>query len=354
MNSNISIIIPVYNVEKFLPHCIESVISQSYQDWELLLIDDGSKDESGIICDRYAEKDSRIKVIHKTNGGVSSARNRGLDIATGNYVCFIDSDDWVGVNYLSDFKTDRYDADIYISGATYDTYGKPYSYKQYEDSYCKNIKEIDNCFVRQGLMDNGYPWGKLFRRDLLQTNSLRFNENMSINEDHVFVLEYMLLASSMLVTSSFDYHYTVFDKSGRKLSGRINRFDELKTASVTFDKILKDMEQKWRLDDSILKGWRSGYVYTKRLHGLRSMILLNDLSCFDEECRYWKNNTILLEDPKSRIILMLIRSSLPRMVKIVALRLFYKAVALMAMDIEKAIYRDVEGRSTKVIPHEFT
>lgn len=354
MNSKISIITPVYNVEKFLPHCIESVISQYYQDWELILIDDGSKDESGIICDRYAEKDSRIKVIHKTNGGVSSARNRGLDIATGNYVCFIDSDDWVGVNYLSNFKTDRYDADIFISGATYDTYGKSYSYKQYEEAYCKNIEEFVKCFVRQGLMDNGYPWGKLFRRDLLQKSSLRFNENMSINEDHVFVHEYMLLASSMLITSSYDYHYTVFDNSGRKLSGRINSFDELKTASVTFDKILKDMGKKWSLDDSLLKGWRSGYVYTKRLHGLRSMILLNDLSCFDEECRYWKNNTILLEDRKSRISLMLIRSNLPRMTKIALLRLLFKAASLLAKDIEKAIYRDVEGRSTKVIPHEFT
>lgn len=91
--STISVIVPVYNTEQYLPRCIDSILSQSFTDFGLLLIDDGSKDGSGKICDAYAEKDNRIRVFHKENGGVSSARNLGLDNAKGEWVCFVDSDD---------------------------------------------------------------------------------------------------------------------------------------------------------------------------------------------------------------------------------------------------------------------
>ena len=96
----ISIIIPVYNVKPFLEKCLESVINQAYKDIEIILIDDGSTDSSGIICDRYAEVDDRINVIHKKNAGVSAARNDGIDIANGEYICFVDSDDWLELDYL--------------------------------------------------------------------------------------------------------------------------------------------------------------------------------------------------------------------------------------------------------------
>lgn len=96
----ISVIIPIYNTEKYLHRCIESVLNQSYKNFELLLINDGSKDRSGDICDEYAKKDNRIKVFHKINGRVSSARNLGLDNAKGDYICFIDADDYVGERYL--------------------------------------------------------------------------------------------------------------------------------------------------------------------------------------------------------------------------------------------------------------
>ena len=106
-NSAISIIIPVYNAEKYLRRCIESVLSQSFTDFELILVDDGSRDFSPHICDDYAQKDSRVKVIHKANGGVIAARNDGLDIAKGEYVTFIDSDDWVERESLSTISNYR-------------------------------------------------------------------------------------------------------------------------------------------------------------------------------------------------------------------------------------------------------
>ena len=91
----ISVIVPVYNVEKYLRKCIESILNQTFREFELILVDDGSTDSSGKICDEYALKDSRIKVIHKENGGASSARNAGLDVAKGEYIGFVDSDDWI-------------------------------------------------------------------------------------------------------------------------------------------------------------------------------------------------------------------------------------------------------------------
>ena len=94
-NIKVSVIVPLYNAEKFAKRCIESVLKQTFQNYELILVDDGSKDRTGEICDQYAEKESRIKVIHKKNGGVSSARNTGLEIAEGEWVTFLDADDWI-------------------------------------------------------------------------------------------------------------------------------------------------------------------------------------------------------------------------------------------------------------------
>jgi glycosyltransferase involved in cell wall biosynthesis len=116
----ISIIVPVYNTEKYLDQCIQSILSQTYTDFELLLIDDGSTDSSGAICDRYAEQDSRVRVFHKPNGGVSSARNLGLDNAKGEWVTFCDSDDWVYDYWLQNFADSSDDVDIVCQGVELD------------------------------------------------------------------------------------------------------------------------------------------------------------------------------------------------------------------------------------------
>ena len=99
----VSIIVPIYKAEKYLHRCVDSIIAQTFTDWELLLVDDGSPDRSGEICDEYTGRDNRIRVIHKENGGVSSARNAGLDVAKGQWVVFVDSDDWCEAYYLADF-----------------------------------------------------------------------------------------------------------------------------------------------------------------------------------------------------------------------------------------------------------
>ena len=112
----ISIIVPVYNTEKYLDRCIQSILSQTYTDFELLLINDGSTDSSGAICDKYAEQDSRVRVFHKENGGVSSARNVGLDNAKGEWVTFCDSDDWVENCWLDTFVENSENTDLVVQG----------------------------------------------------------------------------------------------------------------------------------------------------------------------------------------------------------------------------------------------
>lgn len=114
-NQTFSIIVPVYNVEQYLENCINSVLNQSFRNFQLILVDDGSKDSSGEICDRFAQKDSRVKVIHKPNAGVSAARNTGIDIATGQFICFIDSDDWIESEYLQKIVDEIYDFDTLVS-----------------------------------------------------------------------------------------------------------------------------------------------------------------------------------------------------------------------------------------------
>lgn len=120
MNSQpkISVIVPVYKVENFLDRCVESIVGQTYENLEIILVDDGSPDNCPAMCDKWAEKDGRIKVIHKENGGVSSARNAALDIVSGDYICFVDSDDWIdpGMYEFLYKNSQKYDADISCCG----------------------------------------------------------------------------------------------------------------------------------------------------------------------------------------------------------------------------------------------
>ena len=122
----ISIIVPVYNTEKYITRCINSILEQTFENWELLLIDDGSRDSSGKICDIFQKKDSRIKVIHKKNEGVSIARNLGITLSKGNYITFVDSDDWIDKDYLElmYIAIKKMNVDILVTGCVYEKENK--------------------------------------------------------------------------------------------------------------------------------------------------------------------------------------------------------------------------------------
>lgn len=189
---SVSVIIPVYNTAKYLPCCIESVLCQSFDGFELLLVNDGSTDGSGDICDTYAARDSRIRVFHKENGGVSSARNLGLKEAKGEWVCFVDSDDELlpeGLQTMVDGVSS--DVDLVMAG--------------YYGWIGETLVTDTSCFGMDGIIDRdkalltmysnspymGYSWGKLFNRNLIMDRCISFDEHVRFKEDTLFVTEYL-------------------------------------------------------------------------------------------------------------------------------------------------------------------
>lgn len=154
-NSLISVIIPVYNVEKYLRRCIYSILTQTFTDFELLLVDDGSTDSSRAICDEYARKDSRVRVFHKENGGPSSTRNVGIDNSKGNFLFFCDSDDYLNSNHLQNYA-DHLDADIVFQGyRQFDSKSDAtISIKQVECSYATGAVDCMDLFCRLFLIGN--------------------------------------------------------------------------------------------------------------------------------------------------------------------------------------------------------
>lgn len=221
INPKVSVIVPIYNVAEQLPRCIESVLKQEERNFELILIDDGSKDGSERICDKYAALDPRITVKHKDNEGVSTARNIGLSVARGQWICFIDSDDWVEPLYISDMLALADDESTIVYGNLVHDYddAKPSvvgcDYKD-ADSCDLDSKEAARFIVSNRIAENGYPVAKIFHRKIL-ANGKRFNPNLSYHEDHIFVLEHLLLAKRIVLSSAPNYHY-VHRKPGASLS----------------------------------------------------------------------------------------------------------------------------------------
>ena len=203
MNSDpkISIIVPVYNVEQYLPRCIDSILNQSFADFELLLIDDGSKDKSGAICDEYAAKDSRIRVFHKKNGGVSSARNTGLENSRGEWLSFIDGDDEITEGYFN-IRQEHEGVDVII---------KPYCVENGEGCVtCQNnelniLTEREKIFRYYVQKRNNALWDKIIKRKTVGTQ--RFNTNVSIGEDFLFFLSVLPNVKTIAFDDTGSYRY---------------------------------------------------------------------------------------------------------------------------------------------------
>lgn len=195
----ISIVVPVYNVEYYLEACIRSIISQTYKNIEIILVDDGSKDRSGDICDLYAQKDLRIKVIHQINAGVSTARNEGIKIALGEYICFVDSDDKLKPDFLENFCLGY---DISIQGYVSELNGKesPVSYRNLSSS-----KDVSKVYCLNDIHSG--PVSKLCRTNIIKEHEILFPQDVSFSEDTIFFLNYIRYCHSISVSSACGYVY---------------------------------------------------------------------------------------------------------------------------------------------------
>lgn len=198
----ISVIVPVYKAEKYLRRCVDSILAQTYTDFELLLIDDGSPDNCGALCDEYAEKDSRVCVCHKENGGVSSARNLGLDNARGEWVSFIDADDYVLPTYLSQL-TENLDAD-WIVGGYKETYG-PICLPI--DELFQGYRIIDFCNKYLGVHIARACWGGLYKTSIVRRSQVKFSTNIRYGEDTLFNSSYIVHCDKIRTIKYSDYIY---------------------------------------------------------------------------------------------------------------------------------------------------
>ena len=208
----VSIIVPVYKVEPFLRVCVDSIINQTYTNLEVILVDDGSPDNSGAICDEYAKKDARIKVIHKVNGGLSSARNAGLLEATGDYVCFFDSDDYINLDMIEKLVTavEENDDDVCICGYSVDEYDANNNIASQKDvipyfNYVKNDFSLSEYERILGWC--GYAWNKLYKVSLLKENNFIFEMGISLVEDILFNSNVIDSGAKIRFISYVGYHY---------------------------------------------------------------------------------------------------------------------------------------------------
>lgn len=217
----VSVIVPVYGVEKYLKECVDSILTQTYSDIELILVDDGSPDRSGEICDEYARKDERVRVFHKENGGVSSARNYGIEQATGEWIMFVDSDDYIDRTYLEDFDyRDGYD--LFMQG--YNVVNNGVVVRHYDFSQLLSC-EIDHiiAYSEDNLIINS-PCFKLYNTSIIRKYSLLFDANTSYGEDHLFSLLYLEHVNRIKFVKASGYNYRVINGS---LTHQIKNTQEL-------------------------------------------------------------------------------------------------------------------------------
>lgn len=278
----VSIIVPVYNAERYLKTCIKSILRQTYYNLEIIIIDDGSIDQSTYICDHFAKRDQRIRVYHKKNKGVSSARNLGIEQAKGSYITFVDADDFIYKEYVEILVKDmnRFQADIvqcgyieYFSNGTKLQKTKSKNYRALLDNhfnYCKN-------------MDIGFVRGKLFRKDMIR--DIRFNEQISMSEDALFVAHVMKKSKFIFYEKRILYLYRIhLDSSMRRVS-ETSDFTALKAKKLIF---------KMQEEGSIAY-YSAGIQYLEMCRRAAAELWLLDQSNH-ERIQRLKNNVIVNRD----------------------------------------------------------
>ena len=241
----VSVIIPVYKAEYFLDKCVSSIINQTYENLEIILVDDGTPDNSPKMCDEWAKKDKRIKVIHKENGGASSARNKGLEDCTGDYIYFCDSDDFIEINCIEKLVDKIKDNDVVIMGYN-KVNGDKITAKVYNDKLSQNefISEIIHEW------DFGLLWNKLYKKEFIKS---KFNEKFKIREDLLFNSEYFKNVKKIGLINEPLYNYIDNPNSLTKGAKTIP-FEQLKTIHLNMLELLN------QIDESIVPHQNATYL----------------------------------------------------------------------------------------------
>ncbi len=296
MAPKISIVIPVYNSAKYLRECLDSICNQSFEDWEIIAIDDGCRDESAAILDEYADHDKRIRVIHKANGGVSAARNDGLSAAIGEYVLFVDSDDWLEAEALLIYWDEacRVNADVVIAdhNSIYES-GLVKRYKFFSQNFVTSDRDMIDKLQQTMLYGSFSPyysencgylfaalWTKLFRREILIENHVEFSTNISLYEDGMFDLYAFEFVKTVAYVQKPLYNYRILNSSLCH-SYKYNSLDLYKRISEEILRFLKSRKKTTAFENA----YETRFVYyAKKQIG---QLFSSNLSFFAKyrECR---------------------------------------------------------------------
>ena len=257
MDKLVSIILPVYGVEKYLPECVDSLLAQTYRNLEIILVDDASPDRCGAICDDYAARDSRVRVIHKKNGGAASARNAGLDAAQGAFICFVDSDDTVEPDYVQTLLDTLGDSDMAMSG---------FWFLSHKGNKPENV--VPRSYDREGFMKRflqdwtcSLLWNKIFRREVI--GSLRMEEGHRV-DDEFFTYRVALNCQRVMATDKCLYHYRMRGSSVMQDDGiakeqmMLDRIAYVTQRYATVAGVLPSLEKMYFADaaDTLSRYWR--------------------------------------------------------------------------------------------------
>lgn len=275
----VSIIVPVYRSAAYLAACVDSLLAQSFGDFELLLIDDGSPDDCPALCDRYARSDARVRVIHKGNGGVSSARNQGIELAAGKYLIFVDSDDYVGPEYLSDLLTGAQTCESDGGAPLIITDYQPFSgagseERSYPAAFQAALAPGGMTAEQFRSLVFGFrlfpPYCKLYRRDILEKHRLRFDTELKSAEDFDFNMRYIEAVDRICYNPSIQYHYRVGYKRYIPSNHGVLGDSEIKSVHIMANGITALAERIGILDEvgSEIDLWAANKHYFNRLRML--------------------------------------------------------------------------------------
>lgn len=281
-NPLISVLVPVYNIERYIGLCLESIICQTYTNLEIIVVNDGSTDRSGEICDLYAKKDSRIKVIHKENGGLVSARKVAMEIATGDYIGYVDGDDWIGEDFYSVLLSamKQHNSDVVVAGFSRELFTKSakiinvypagiYEGANLEVLFSSMISYGD--FFRHGITT--YLWNKLFKKEVIKDCQLSLDERVSIGEDGAAVYPALLKCNRVCVIDNCSYHYRQREDSMLKKASSFAK--ESECLSVLYEYLknafganIKKYEVSIQIQKYVLSTFiiRSGGILNNSIH----------------------------------------------------------------------------------------
>lgn len=301
-NPKISIIVPVYNAEQYLKSCVGSILEQTYKNFELILVDDGSPDGCPAMCDEFAKQDRRVVAIHKKNGGVSSARNLGMEKAGGKYITFIDSDDFVSNTYLEYFNEAK-DDDYVVSG--YYSQNNNFEWIEHKQSYFKtNIDEIHTSPDLINSIPTGMICGRRYKTDIIRKNNLCFEDGMKRGEDVLFNTNYLSQSKSVTVLQNANYFYRSNPLSATS-------FFEPKLFEWSMKSVLKIGEIIGKNNDLFLRRvWNNamyvcdGYFATAK--GTNLKIQLSMMRCVFKVCRdkYVRKSLLIVRDNTKKALMI--------------------------------------------------